>query len=578
MTTVVRGVAAVVLAGVLAVSGCATLPSSSAPQVIDTFAPSSTVASAPTPVPDQEPDLLVRDFLKAGAIADQRHAAARQFLTPEAGETWDDSASTTIVLRADLSAEGGRTADRAAYTLRAERVGTLDTGGIFREDGGEFEVTIGMVRVDGQWRIDRLPDGVVMEKAEFLSIYAQRDLFFLSASGESLVPDPRWTAADKSDLGSSMLNLLATGPRPGLAGAVTTRAESVSARPSGADDGGRNTGTTIDFQGLPVLGSRATTQFAAQVVWTLARSDVPGPYRLERDGAPLDERHADGWTIEDVRSFDPYPPSDPMRYALTAADGLVRLEADGARPAGGAWSQVRGGRAATFSQDGRSLAVVTAAGEGGTGAQEVLVGPVDGDPRTALGARTVVGPTFHPVDGSLWVYVDDGRLARVAVGGDAPVVQELDAAPLRALGERVTGLRIDRSGSRLAVVADGRIFVGALSAEGEGPVPGSFREIGRSLGGTAAAIAWQDRSTLVVGRTSSEAPVVTLSVDGAITEPLSQRNIAGPVTAVAASGREVYVVDQRSLLRLDTGAPTGERYWREINGLAAIRADPVVAG
>lgn len=38
------------------------------------------------------------------------------------------------------------------------------------------------------------------------------------------------------------------------------------------------------------------------------------------------------------------------------------------------------------------------------------------------------------------------------------------------------------------------------------------------------------------------------------------------------------MVDQRSLLRLDTEAETGDRYWREINGLAAIRADPVVAG
>lgn len=91
-------------------------------------------------------------------------------------------------------------------------------------------------------------------------------------------------------------------------------------------------------------------------------------------------------------------------------------------------------------------------------------------------------------------------------------------------------------------------------------------------------MAWQDRSTIVVGRESAEAPVATISIDGASTELLSQRNISSPVTAVAAAGREVYVVDQRSLLRLDTAAQTGERYWREINGLAAIRADPVVTG
>lgn len=575
-----RFLAPVAVVGVLCLgaTGCATLPSSSSPQVLDTFSPSATNLAVPTPVPDQEPDLLVRDFLKAAAIADQRHAAARQFLTPAAAETWDDSAETTVVLRADLSAEGGRTADRADYTLRAEKVGTLDPGGIFHEDGGRLEVTIGLTREDGQWRIDRLPPGVVMERAEFFSTYAQRDLYFLSGAGGTLVPDPRWTAARKSDLGFALVNLLATGPGPTIADSVTTRLpDSVSVRPSAEDDD-ETAGTTIDFTGLPVLSSQATTQFAAQVVWTLSRSDVPGPYRLERDGAPLDERHADGWTIEDVRDFDPYPPAEPMGLALTAADGVVRFEQSGARPAGGPWSRVRGGRSAVLSQDGRSLAVVTGPGQGETGPQTVLVGPVDGDPVEALQARSVAGPTFHPVDGSLWLVADGTRLVRVAIGGERPVVQELDAGPVRELGGPLTGLRIDRSGARIAVIVGGRVYVGGLSADTGGIVPGTFRQVGRALGETAAAVAWQDRATLVVGRTTSEAPVVTISVDGAITEPLSQRNIAGPVTAVAASGREVYVVDQRSLLRLDTGAETGERYWREIPGLAAIRADPVVAG
>lgn len=557
--------------------GCATLPTSSPPQVVDTFAPSETALAAPTPVPDQEPDLLVRDFLKAAAIADQRHAAARQFLTPEAASNWDDSSETTIVLRADLSAEGGRGADRAEYTLRAEKVGTLDPGGIFREDGGQLEVPIGLVRENGQWRIDDLPSGVVIEKAEFFSMYAQRDLFFLSSSEDSLVADSRWTSADRSGLAYSLVNLLATGPRPGLSNAVLSRVpSSVSVRPNESENGEDERGTTIDFTGLPVLSSQATTQFAAQVVWTLARSDVSGPYRLERDGAPLDERFRDGWTTEDVQSFNPYPSVEPMRNALTAADGLVRLDGSGAHPADGPWSEVRGGRAATMSRDGRLLAVVAGPEQGGQ--KRILVGPIDGNPEEAATAGTVAGPSFHPVDGTVWAMLDDSRLIRITPGGDNPSVENLDAGPIRALGSRVTSLRIDQSGAQLAVVVDGKVFVGALSVETGEPVAGSFRQIGRALGASASVVAWRDRSTVVVGRNTTEAPVAMISVDGAMTEPLSQRNISGPVTAVAAAGREVYVVDQRSLLRLDTGAETGDRYWREINGLAAIRAEPVVAG
>ena len=562
-------------------AGCATLPSSSSPQVLETFSPTDSDLAVPTPVPDQEPDLLVRDFLKAAAIADQRHAAARQFLTPSAAETWDDSAATNIVLRADLTAEGGRSADRAEYTLRAEMVGSLDPGGIFREETGQLEVTIGLTRVDGQWRIDTLPPGVVIERTEFFSMYAQRDLFFLSGSGDSLVPDPRWTAADRTDLEYSLVNRLATGPRPGLDEAVVSRVPaSVSVRPDQSDDargarGGGDMGTTIDFTGLPVLSGQATNQFAAQVVWTLARADVPGPYRLERDGAPLDERHADGWTIEDVRGLDPYPRVEPMRHALTPADGLVRVEQGGARPAGGPWSELRGGRNGALSYDGRVVGVV--AGDAQTG-RRFLMGPLDGEPVEVLSASRITGPTFNPADGRAWLMVDDSSLVAVRGGGDGPTIQEMNAGPIRALGSTVTGLRVDQSGAQLAAVVDGKVFVGALSAETGQPVAGTFRQIGRALGETASVLAWQDRSTVVVGRESDEAPVVTISIDGAMAEPLSQRNISGPVTSVAAAGREVYVVDQRSLLRLDTAAQTGERYWREINGLTAIRADPVVAG
>lgn len=561
----------------LVATGCATLPSSSSPQVIDTFSPGSQELSVPTPVPDQEPDLLVRDFIKASAIADQRHIAARQFLTPEAAETWDDSAQTLIVLRADLSAEGGRSTDRAEYTLRGEKVGSLDPGGIFRDDVGQVEVTITLTRTDGQWRIDELPPGVVIERTEFFSTYAQRELFFLSGAAESLVPDPRWTAADRTDLGYALVNLLATGPRQALDGAVLSRVPaSVSVRPAESGSREERPGTTIDFTGLPVLSSQATTQFAAQVVWTLARSDVPGPYRLERDGAPLDERYAEGWTTEDVRDFNPYPAVEPMRYALTAADGLVRLDSGGARPADGPWSTVRGGRGAAMSYDGRTVAVI--AGDTQAGPRRLMVGALDAEPAEVLSARSVIGPTFHPVDGRVWVMVDGTRLVRIGVGGDNPSVQEMDARPILDLGDSISDLRIDQSGARIAVIADGQVFIGALSEETGQPIAGTFRQIGRTLGETATSVAWRDRSTVVVGRDTTEAPVVTISVDGAITEPLSQRNISGPVTAVAAAGREVYAVDQRSLLRLDTGAETSDRYWREINGLAAIRAEPVVAG
>ena len=82
------------LAVVLA--GCAGVPSSSAPQAIGTVerpAPSN----LPKPTPGMDPDVLLREFLKATADPANRHLAARQFLTQSASNAWDDAGSALLI-------------------------------------------------------------------------------------------------------------------------------------------------------------------------------------------------------------------------------------------------------------------------------------------------------------------------------------------------------------------------------------------------------------------------------------------------------------------------------------------------
>ena len=80
----VRGLAAVLLL-VFTLAGCAGVPSSSSPQAIGTVdrpAP----PSLPKPTPGMDPDVLLREFLKATADPANRHLAARQFLTESGSE------------------------------------------------------------------------------------------------------------------------------------------------------------------------------------------------------------------------------------------------------------------------------------------------------------------------------------------------------------------------------------------------------------------------------------------------------------------------------------------------------------
>lgn len=561
----------------LGLAGCVSLPSSSTPKVIDTFSPQVSGVQAPSPVPNQEPDLLVRDFVKASSRPDQRHEAARQFLTPQASERWNDSASATVILRANLSAAGRRTADRATYTLTAEKVGELGAGGVFTAGEGEVTIEIELVRVDDQWRIDTLPPGVVMERADFYSSYTMHNLYFLDPTRSQLVPDPRWLSATSNEVAPSLLNMIAGDPRPSLLNSVTNRlGPSVTVRPSPTDGGG-DAGTTVDFQGLPSMSSEEIGEFAAQVVWTLSDAEVPGPYRLERDGAPIDERRSDGWSSDDVEEFDPHPDEGPLQYVLTSADGLVRLTGQSAQRFGGPWSGIPDARYARLSPDGKRLALIAGDGSSGNGAV-LKVGPIDGSPSDTLRGPGITSPTWSSVDGSLWFLGSDGRISRLADPSDPRSAGAVGQDVLGGIEGTVSDMALDPTGTRLFFVAAGQAYISVVRYGGDEPVLGEPLRVGQSLENTVTSVGWLSRDSVLVGRSAVDAPVARITVDGAMTESQSGRNISARIDAVAASGTSIYALDQRSLLQLDTQAEDAARYWQEVPGLSGIRAFPVVRG
>ena len=72
---------ATTLSVLLLTGACASLPESSSPQAIGTLATAVPGTSVESPASGREPDLLVRDFVKASTDPSNRHAAARQYLT-----------------------------------------------------------------------------------------------------------------------------------------------------------------------------------------------------------------------------------------------------------------------------------------------------------------------------------------------------------------------------------------------------------------------------------------------------------------------------------------------------------------
>ena len=140
-------------------------------------------------------------------------------------------------------------------------------------------------------------------------------------------------------------------------------------------------------------------------------------------------------------------------------------------------------------------------------------------------------------------------------------------------------MALDPTGVRLFFVADGQAYLSVISYRDRGtPELGPPLRIGQALENTVTSVGWLDRESVLVGRSAVEAPVARITVDGAMTESQSGRNISARIDAVAATGKSIYALDQRSLLQLDTQIEESERYWREVPGLSGIRAFPVVRG
>ena len=117
----------------MVLAGCAGVPSSSAPQAIGTVdrpAP----PSLPKPTPDMDPDVLLREFLKATADPSNRHLAARQFLTESASNGWDDAGSALLIDRVVFVET--RAPDRVSVSMRADILGSLSDIGVFETGEG----------------------------------------------------------------------------------------------------------------------------------------------------------------------------------------------------------------------------------------------------------------------------------------------------------------------------------------------------------------------------------------------------------------------------------------------------------
>lgn len=582
-----RRLLTVVLAGLIAwLPGCAGVPDSSPPQAIGTVARPSP-EQLPEPNPAMSPDQLLREFLKATADPANRHLAARQFLTESASKDWDDQGSALLIDQVAFTQT--RSSDTVSVTMSAEILGSLSDIGVFETGEGALPDPgpIELVQTPNGWRINRLPNGVFLDWQQFQSAYKRYTLYFVDPTGTTVVPDPRYVAVSASDLvATELVNKLLAGPRPEMSKTVLNllgpplKMRGPVTRADGGKTGvGRGYGgARIDLENLTTTDPNSRLLLAAQLIWTLARSDIKGPYLINADGAPLDDRFVDGWKTTDVAAADPGAVDGAAAGVHALMGGsMVALDGQQSVKVPGSFGTLTDQRSAAFSRSGRDVASVTGPPNGGA---SLWIGPNGGQAVRATDGRTLSRPSWA-LDDAVWVVVDGNSVVRVireqASGQPARIPVDSASVTSRFPGS-ITELQLSRDGTRAAMVIDGEAVLAGIEQTAGGDFALTYpRRIGFGLGDSVVSLSWRTGDDMVVTRNDPAHPVSYVNLDG-VNSDGPGNNLVLPVSAVAANPSAVYVADARGVLQLlATTEPSGQS-WSELRPFMVAGTVPVMPG
>ena len=537
------------LAACLALAGCTSLPTSSAPAPFDVSAKdgSGIQFSAEGPSADADAATLVNDFLLACAAGPQDdYATARLFLSAASARSWQPE-TEILVYDTDTAPSvtaGSETATQVDVTVAVLGVASVDASGVLtRVATSTVSRTFTLVREEGQWRINNPENMVLMSRASFTASFSLANLYFPTAEGGDLVADPRWYPSRR--LASHLLAGLVEGPRQSLA-PVTANAIPP--------------GTTVPSQGLDVADGVARVELNAVM--------------------PSSESARTTLAWELVRTLTQV--ADVLRVSASLSGDVLDMQAIPVPP--------------TYSLD-----TLVGAGPGG-------VGLVSSSSVTELTAVTdASNPTVSPVDSSLvaWsgtdgVYAQRGGTTVAFLPGHAPLGPSVDrfgwvwgpaTASSVSVGGGVDGafsvsvesesagqiraVRISPDGTRALVLrgSDASAWVGVVErgASGRPLAIRSLEEIPLEHG-SVVDVSWTTSTglALVVRPTGEDDQLVTMPLGGlpsSVSLPIRVTSMSAGgsssavvITGTDAAGREQVLIRSGALWQNAPDTLTSARY------------------
>ncbi|MET9519250.1 LpqB family beta-propeller domain-containing protein [Streptomyces sp. NPDC002994] len=570
--------------GGLLLAGCASMPDSGDVEAVEASprGDSQVRVYGMAPRKGAQPNEIVEGFLEAMTGDDPQFATARKYLTKKASQKWNPTQVT--VLDDGPVPQDQRANDREGgaytYALTGTKIAEVNGQRAYQPVNRSYHETLHLSRQNGpdgkEWRIDGLPQGLVLGESDFERIYRSVNKYYFASGTSSegagaahpwLVADPvyvrkRMDPQTQMDPVTQTVEALLSGPTNWLKPVVG------SSFPTGTalklEDGAKSlafddrNALTVPLNGKASnVGQKRCREMAAQLLFTLR--DLTS-YRVGQ----VELQRSDGSTLcvlggDQAEDFAPERASGSpdYQYFLDPKQRLVRMVAsteitgadDEADPVPGplgngerrlsAVAVARNERhAAGVSLDARSLYVASVVSDSEPGEPVLTSSGKQGKDR--LSAPSWDGR------GDLWVADRDPRQPRLLrlAGGEGKaeevkVVDGLDGARIEALKVSADGVRIallvtqdGRTTLKLGRVerheSDGKHHKPEVSVVDLRPIAPQMEEV--------TAVSWAGRSRLVVvGRESGGVQQLRyLQTDGSTSDAQSVPGV-NRVTAVASA-------------------------------------------
>jgi hypothetical protein len=538
-----------VLTGTLVVASCANIPEQTAAQVIENSVAQSR-RDVQLPGKDTDAITFVRGFIEASGDT----AIARAYLTEQAKKTWRPENQPTIIednySTLPKAPPNRETDENVAYVeVKGVKRGSLDSYRSFVAQGGAHAGTVKLVRQDGGWRISEVPNGgLIIPISAFTSHYRPVNLYFYDTSRSVLVPDRRYLPGTPLASANDVINLLLAGPAAGLQGATKTvlpPSTVVRTNVAQAKDG---LATVVNLGQLGNLNTEDKQAIAAQIVLSL--QDVAATtVRLQVESLPLLPERPD-WRVADIPSASERTTPKAQLNGMMVVGGRIRDLKEGNPIGNAAGEGVVNAISAAQSVDGSQLAVVERTGANSV---QLRVGSLTEGLRTVLSGPEMTRPTWQygaqtdQASNEVWT-VNDGVVTRLVRNGEGT----WDALPVNqtelAGYGKITELRLSRDGVRVAVVADGKLYAGAVTRSQSTGV--SITAPKQLLPGVSSVVSvdWENPSALAVATNMPNGFVWRVPVDGIEVFRYNLANLTVPLTSItAAPSRAVVVTDANGM-------------------------------